>query len=107
MKPLENLSDQEKEQLLRYLGKIYRRGTQNVRTGWHFGDLAQDKDADMEVAAKIRMILRSMDHDGALILYHDFFEIRAADWWNRKYSACAYAKYRKSAMNQLLSLLYQ
>lgn len=104
MENIANLSDQEKEQLLAYLGKIYRRGVRYGKMGWCH---AHDAGADMEVAAKIRMILRTMDHDGALILYHDFFDIQARDWWHRNYSALMYAKHKRTAMNQLLAQLYQ
>ena len=107
MKNLSALSDQEKEQLLRYLGKIYRRGIRYVKTGSRNVTDPHDEGADMEVAAKIRLILRTMDHDEALILYHDFFEIQARDWWRKEYSVRMYKKCKQAAMNQLLNQLYQ
>lgn len=107
MKNLSALSDREKEQLLRYLGKIYRRGTQYVKMGWRDELHTHNEDADMEMASKIRMILRSMDHDGALILYHDFFDIQTRDWWRKDYSAPMYTKCKRAAMNQLLTQLYR
>lgn len=106
MNQLSTLSDRDKEQLLRYLGQIYRRGTQFGKTTCHTLN-KHDEIVDQEVAAKIRLILRSMDHEGALILYHDFFEVKAQDWWHKRYNALFYEKHRRKAMNQLLRQLYQ
>lgn len=106
MNKLSTLSEQDKEQLLRYLGQIYRRGTQYEKTTCHTLN-KHDENADQEVAAMIRLILRSMDHEEALILFHDFFEVKAQDWWRKRYSVRFYQNQRRKAMNQLLLQLYQ
>lgn len=108
MKELETLTFEEKEQLVLHLGRVYRKG--RFQAALSFAGMVEDSaadDEDMEVASKIRMILRRMDRKLALILLNDYFEIKEGDWWKGQFSRSTYYRYKCAAMDLLLHGLYQ
>lgn len=108
MKNLETLSFEEKEQLLMHLGRIYRKG--RFQAALSFAGMVEDSagdDQDLELASKIRMIMRRMDRKFALILLNDYLEIKEGGWWKKEFSRTTYYRYKCIAMDLLLQGLYQ
>jgi len=107
MEKLQNLTNQEKVQLMHHLGKMYRKGRlQTVMALQGMVEECDKDDADMEIASRIRLILRRMDQRHALILLNDFFEIKERGWWKERYSHTTYYRCKKDAVNLLLAQLY-
>lgn len=107
MEKLQYLTYQEKEQLCAHLGKMYRKGM--FHTGLVIHGMVMDQladDADIDVAAHLRMILLRMDQRYALIILNDFLEIKEGGWWKEYYSRSSYYRYKKLAVDALLAQLY-
>lgn len=107
MKQLEHLSEAEKDQLMVHLGRIYRKGALQLQLGLH--GMVEDCEADrsdLEIASRIRLILRGMEKQEALILIQDYFEIRKSDWWKELYSQETYLMKKRCATDAFLRCLY-
>lgn len=107
MENLKTLSYKEKEQLLMHLGRIYRKG--RFQAAMAFSGIVEDQaanDEDMEMTAKIRLILQRMDRRFALILLNDFFEIKQGNWWKDHFSRSTYYRYKKNAVDLMLQEIY-
>ena len=107
MEKLQNLTYREKEQLCVHLGRMYRKGMLHTTMAIH--GMVEDQisdDADMDVAAHLRMILLLMDQRYALIILNDFLEIKESGWWKKYYSRTSYYRYKKLAVDALLAQLY-
>lgn len=107
MEDVTELSFQEKEQLLYHIGKLYRKGM--LQSALRFQGMVEDCDADecgMEFASRIRLVLRRMDREDALILINDFLEIKKKDWWKQEYARSTYYRRKRLAMDAFLRCLY-
>lgn len=108
MEQLSTLSYQEKEQLLHHLGRIYRKG--RFQAAIACSGMVEDQegdDQDMELTARIRLLLQQMDRRFALILLNDFFELKQGDWWKPHFSKSSYYRYKKAAVDLLLEEILQ
>lgn len=107
MEDVTSLSYQEKEQLLYHIGKLYRKGMFQGKL--RFQGMVEDCDAEesgVEFASRIRLILRRLDREEALILMNDFLEIKKNDWWKLQYSRSTYYRRKRLAMDAFLRCLY-
>ena len=107
MEKLESLSTQEKEQLIHYLGKLYRKGS--VHEAFMNQGMVEDhpvQENDMEITALLRLILRQMNREYAMIILNDFFEVKERGWWHSIYSRSSYNRCKKEAVDLLLNRLY-
>lgn len=107
MEDVVELTFQEKEQLLYHIGKLYRKGM--FQNALRFQGMVEDCDmqeSGMEFASRIRLILRSMDREDALIVINDFLEIKKSDWWKPQYARSTYYRRKRLAMDAFLRCLY-
>lgn len=106
MDKLKALSTKEKEQLLQYLGKIYRKGC--FQEKMILQGVVEDSgpNDDIALAALLKLLLRRMEQSYAVIIMNDFFEIQERGWWQAFFSRSTYYRYKKEAVNLLLSQLY-
>lgn len=108
MEKLNTLSYQDKEQLLMHLGRVYRKGRFQAEIAMK--GIVEDcsaNDQDMELAAKIRLLLQQMDRRLALILLNDFFELKQGDWWKQHFAKTTYYRYKKVAIDHILQEIYE
>lgn len=101
------LSFKEKEQLLAYLGRIYRKGNINKELCMQgFIRESSGSYTNMEVSSKIQVILSHMDQHYAKIIENDFLNIQEKGWWKELYSSSTYYRYKSKAMDTFLDCLY-
>ena len=101
MEKINSLSLTEKEQLIRYLGYVYRKGiTQN-----HTSSYAATPN-ETELIELLQALLKAMKHKYALILFNDFFELKERSWWHSMYSPSTYYRCKSAAVSLLLEQLY-
>lgn len=107
MEKLNQLTGKEKEQLLRCLGSMYRKGSfhENEMLQGMVED-SQTKNNEMEVTAFLQFILGKMNRKYAMIILNDFFEVKDRNWWHSMYSPSTYYRCKKAAVDLLLNQLY-
>lgn len=106
MKDIRKLTFSEKEQLIRYLAKIYRKGKLHssfAKEGIFESTLF---DETIDLSSQIYLILKRMTPADAVILENDFFDIKNNDWWRNCYSSRGYHIRKRIAMEQFLRCLY-
>lgn len=101
MEKLNSLSIMEKEQLIYYLGQIYRNGTLQERAM----SMAA-RETEKELIELLQTLLKGMNRKYALIILNDFFEIKEKGWWHSMYSRSTYYRYKRTAVALLLEQLY-
>lgn len=106
MEKLNTLSTQEKEQLIYYLGKVYRKGSLYEHGATCMVEDNDTMNDDMEISAFLRLLLSKMNRKYAIIIINDFFEIKERDWWHSMYSRSSYYRCKKAAVDLLLTQLY-
>ena len=101
MEKINSLSLTEKEQLIRYLGYVYRKGITQKHTA---AEAATPKGT--ELIELLQALLKAMKHKYALILFNDFFELKERSWWHSMYSPSTYYRCKRAAVSLLLEQLY-
>lgn len=101
MDQLNLLSTSEKEQLMRYLGYVYRKGMIQNRAMTHV-----EQESEAELIELLRALLKQMKRNYAIIILNDFFEIKERGWWHSMYSPSTYYRSKKAAVALLLEQLY-
>ncbi|MDE6476107.1 MAG: hypothetical protein K2L08_04570 [Erysipelotrichaceae bacterium] len=101
------LSFKEKEQLLAYLGHMYRKGNMQKALYTHICIMEDSSSyANVEVSSKIQTILSYMEKPYAKIIENDFLNIKERGWWKELYSSSTYYRYKSKAMDTFLDCLY-
>lgn len=108
MEDLKKLSFHEKEQLLMHLGQIYRKGI--FQEAMCVQGIVEDRDFcfdEVELCSKLRIILRRLVREDAIILINEFFDIKKNGWWKGIYKESTYRRHKRYAMDEFLRCLYE
>lgn len=107
MEKLDTLSAQEKEQLIRCLGEVYRKGSfHDTKRLQGMVEDSHTQNNEMEVTAFLQLLLGQMNRKYAMIILNDFFEVKERGWWHSMYSRSTYYRCKKAAVDLLLNQLY-
>lgn len=96
---------QEKEQILKKVGKLYCQGMLVNKLLLQGFDTMSKYFAILEKTAKIREVLRQMDKDDALIIINNYIEPKDKEWWQRNYiSRSMYYRHLRLAIDNFFQL---
>lgn len=92
------------DDLMLKLGKIYRKG--RFYTFMSFQGIDYERENDVvNIASEIRLALRKIPKDYAMILVNDYFDIKDQNWWCNQYSEQVYYRMKNQAISLLFDLL--
>lgn len=96
---------QEKEQILKKVGKLYCQGMKAYELSSQGFDTMNKYFVILEKTAKIRNVLRQMDKDDALIIINNYIEPKEKEWWQRNYiSRSMYYRHLRLAIDNFFQL---
>lgn len=102
-----NVSEQDRHQLMLYLGRMYRSSTlKNKRHSMY--EIHEDTShyINLEVAYEFDQILYGMEAFEREILMNDYLLPKAPGWWKNKYAKTAYLQHKSTAITTFLDCLY-
>lgn len=104
---LENISTQNKEFLIKNVGKMYRDSTQlAINRNTTRVEESNGLYVCLEMKFKIETILNELRLEYALIIQKEFLENKENEWYLEYFTKEEYSMYKKGAIDSFLHCLY-
>ncbi len=105
----ENLTMQQKEQIMNYLMKCYRKSSYRAKQYEQFDMIAENQATyryDKTTCLLVEVALQEMDTDEKRIITHDFMYPENNQWYLEYYTRSTYYRLKNRAIDKFLRCLH-